>query len=121
MIINKQPLCSLCGKEPRFLFSTRYERIPEIAGQSIEMNTNLSGIYQCDNCNIRFTYPTVNSALLTTLYEESDIDVWKESDDICFRRGFNERIEAIEKFIKGRKGASILDVGCYTGNFSKLF
>jgi SAM-dependent methyltransferase len=118
MSIDQHSFFSLCGDEARLLFLTRYESAPNVAGQAIEVSTNLAGIYECDNCNIRFTYPTVDPELLTTLYEDSDIDVWKGSSDICSRRGFNERIEAIKKFTQG---ASILDVGCYTGAFLNCF
>ncbi len=81
----------------------------EFAGQQITPAIKGGWLWCCKDCGSMFRYPTLSSSEYIALYEKTPSKVWEEVE----RNDFS----TIYVFLKNHIGGSILDVGCYSGNF----
>jgi len=111
--LSKCPLCGDAGRKALFLLKE-------------------STLYECEACRLRYLDPCLSEAAMKSAYESSHSltrlhsfhegyyeygDLDKESKTLAdFRRG----LEILEKYVKGRKAPSILDVGFGNGLFLAL-
>jgi SAM-dependent methyltransferase len=102
--------CRVCGHGE----AASLGQIPdsgEFAGQQINPAIKGGWLWRCKDCGSMFRYPTLTSSEYISLYEKAPSTVWVEDD--VERNDF----ASIYKFLKNHVGGSILDVGCYSGNF----
>ena len=98
--INNQ-VCHVCNStNTTLLFSTRYGHNPKFAGLPIKLEQPNSAVYHCNNCFVRFSYPTIEDDALIDLYEDIDTNVWNESPDYSKRRGFEKTNKSYKKIFK---------------------
>lgn len=83
----------------------------EFAGQHISPPIKGGELWICNECGSMFRHPTLSASKYISLYEKAPGTVWV--GDETERNDFG----AIYAYLKRHPGGSILDVGCYTGNF----
>lgn len=83
----------------------------EFAGQQISPPIKGGKLWLCRDCGSMFRHPTLSSSDYILLYEKAPSTVWVEGE--VERNDF----EAIYTYLGNHIGGSILDVGCYSGNF----
>jgi len=83
----------------------------EFAGQHISPPIKGGGLWLCKDCGSMFRHPTLSANDYISLYEQAPSTVWV--DNGVERNDFT----TIYAYLKSNVGDSILDVGCYTGNF----
>jgi SAM-dependent methyltransferase len=83
----------------------------EFAGQQISPSIKGGELWICKDCDSMFRHPTLSASDYISLYEKAPGTVWMagelERNDLA----------TIYTYLKNHAGGSILDVGCYTGNF----
>lgn len=102
--------CRVCGRGE----AESLGQIPdcgEFAGQLISPPIKGGELWLCEDCGSMFRHPTLSASDYISLYEKAPSTVWVE--------GEVERndLATIYTYLKNHVGGSILDVGCYTGNF----
>lgn len=102
--------CRICGRgEIESLGS-----IPdcgEFAGQRVSPPIKGGELWLCKDCGSMFRHPTLSTSDYITLYETAPDTVWVDGE--VERNDF----ATIYTCLKNHVGGSILDIGCYTGNF----
>lgn len=83
----------------------------EFAGQLVTPSIKGGELWCCKDCGSMFRHPTLSSSNYISLYENAPSTVWVEGE--VERNDF----EAIYTYLESHHGGSILDVGCYSGNF----
>jgi SAM-dependent methyltransferase len=83
----------------------------EFAGQLVSPPIKGGELWKCKDCCSMFRHPTLSSSDYISLYEKAPSTVWVEGEIV--RNDF----EAIYSYFEDHIGGSILDVGCYSGNF----
>lgn len=83
----------------------------EFAGQLISPSIKGGELWLCNACGSMFRHPTLSASDYISLYEKAPGTVWVDGGDE--RNDF----ATIYTYMKNHVGGSILDVGCYTGNF----
>ena len=83
----------------------------EFAGQQVSPSIKGGWLWCCRDCGSMFRYPTLSSTDYISLYEKAPSTVWVE--------GGTDRNDfvTIYTYLKNHHGGSILDVGCYVGDF----
>lgn len=102
--------CRICGRGN----TESLGQIPdcgEFAGQLISPSIKGGELWICKDCGSMFRHPSLSASDYISLYEKAPSTVWVE--------GGVERNDfaTIYTYLKNNVGGSILDVGCYTGNF----
>jgi SAM-dependent methyltransferase len=83
----------------------------EFAGQVVSPPIKGGELWKCKDCGSMFRHPTLSANDYIALYEKAPSTVWVEGE--VERNDF----EAIYTEMGSHIGGSILDVGCYSGNF----
>ena len=83
----------------------------EFAGQLVSPPIKGGWLWCCKDCGSMFRHPTLSSSDYISLYEKAPSTVWVEGE--IERNDF----ETIYTYLGSHIGGSILDVGCYSGNF----
>lgn len=83
----------------------------EFAGQLVSPPIKGGWLWCCKDCGSIFRYPTLSAGDYISLYEKAPSTVWVEGE--VERNDF----ETIYTYLEEHIGGSILDVGCYSGNF----
>ena len=83
----------------------------EFAGQQISPPIKGGELWICSDCGSMFRHPTLSASDYISLYEKLPSTVWVGSEEK--RNDFSK----IYAYLKNHIGGSILDVGCYTGDF----
>ena len=81
------------------------------AGNKIDMQLQ-THLYKCRDCNLYFKYPISSKEQLDELYKNGDIQHWQFS--------FTDRLDwqvALKFINKNMRKGTILDVGCWNGEF----
>lgn len=102
--------CRVCGHGE----SESLGQIPdcgEFAGQLVSPPIKGGWLWCCKDCGSMFRHPTLSSSNYISLYENAPSTVWVEGE------GERNDFETIYTYLKSHNGGSILDVGCYSGNF----
>jgi SAM-dependent methyltransferase len=102
--------CRVCGHGE----AESLGRVPdcgEFAGQMIAPSLNGGQLWRCMDCGSMFRYPTLSANEYLALYEKASSDVWKTQ--VAQRKDF----ATIYAYLNSHIGGSILDIGCYAGNF----
>jgi 2-polyprenyl-3-methyl-5-hydroxy-6-metoxy-1,4-benzoquinol methylase len=89
-------------------------RIPdcgEFAGQLLPSSISGGGLWSCRDCDSMFRYPTRSGSEFLALYEKVVSGAWEDQND---RR---KDLAAINAYLEVQPGGSILDIGCYAGDF----
>ena len=81
------------------------------AGQPVSPPINGGNLWVCNECGSMFRHPTLSQSDYISLYEKAPGTFWAKDEEQ--RTDF----ELIYKFLDNLTGGSILDVGCYSGNF----
>lgn len=102
--------CRVCGSGDAKSFG----QIPdcgEFARQQVSPPITGGELWLCKDCGSMFRHPTLSASDYISLYEKLPDTVWEGSE--------KERNDfaTIYAYLKNHVGGSILDVGCYTGNF----
>lgn len=102
--------CRVCGHG----MAESLGKIPdcvEFAGQQISPPIKGGELWLCKDCGSMFRHPTLSANDYISLYEKAPSTVWVE--------GGVERNDfaTIYTYLKNHVGGSVLDIGCYTGNF----
>lgn len=102
--------CRICGHGE----AESLGQIPdcgEFAGQQISPPIKGGELWLCKLCGSMFRHPTLSANDYISLYEKAPSTVWVE--------GGIERNDfaTIYTYLKNHVGGSVLDIGCYTGNF----
>jgi SAM-dependent methyltransferase len=102
--------CRICGDGE----AESLGQIPdseEFAGQRISPAIKGGWLWRCKVCGSMFRYPTLSSNDYISLYKKTPSKVWEQGE--VERNDFS----TIYAFLKNHVGGSILDIGCYSGNF----
>lgn len=102
--------CRVCGHGD----SKSLGQIPDcgtFAGRVISPSIKGGELWLCGDCSSMFRHPTLSSADYISLYQMSSGTVWEGGEEE--RNDFS----TIYAYLKNHVGGSILDVGCYAGNF----
>jgi SAM-dependent methyltransferase len=83
----------------------------EFAGQPVSPSIKGGELWVCKDCGSMFRHPTLSASDYIALYEKAPDTVWVGSNNA--RNDF----ATIYAYLKNHVGGSILDVGCYTGDF----
>ena len=110
-------LCPICQSEAAADFWTKYGKRPTVAGQGIEVLVRPK-IYRCLSCGFRFTYPSPRPELLNAAYAAAGTQVWPDDSLNAICRDYPNRIQRICQYALT---PSVLDIGCYTGEFLSHF
>lgn len=102
--------CRVCGHGVAESFG-RISDCGEFAGQQVSPPIKGGELWCCKDCGSMFRHPTLSSSDYISLYEKAPNTVWVE--------GKMERndFKTIYTCLGGHIGGSILDVGCYSGDF----
>ncbi len=109
--------CPLCGQSGKQAFWTKYGRDPSIARQPINLGRRPS-ILTCEVCQFRFTTPVVGDEVVRRYYLKADTSVWPDDPRNVVRRDYRNRILRVCQYAPK---PSILEIGCYTGEFLSHF
>lgn len=102
--------CRVCG----FGMSVSLGNIPDcgyFAGQPVSPPINGGKLWVCNDCGSMYRHPTLSQSDYISLYEKAPGTFWAKGEEE--RNDF----KLIYKFLDNHTGGSILDVGCYSGNF----
>lgn len=110
-------LCFVCHSEAAADFWTKYGKCPTVAGQGIEILVRPK-IFRCLSCGFRFTYPSPRPELLNAAYAAAGTHVWPDDPLNAICRDYPNRIQRICQYALT---SSVLDIGCYTGEFLSHF
>jgi SAM-dependent methyltransferase len=83
----------------------------EFAGQKVSPPIKGGWLWHCKDCGSMFRYPTLSPNEYISLYEKTPSKVWEQGE--VERNDFS----TIYAFLENHVGGSILDIGCYSGNF----
>ena len=81
------------------------------AGQPVSPPIKGGNLWVCKDCGSMFRHPTLSKSDYISLYEKAPGTFWAKGEED--RNDF----KLIYKFLDNHTGGSILDVGCYSGNF----
>ena len=109
--------CPICQSLAAAEFWTKYGRYPTVAGQPIKV-LERPEIYSCPSCGFRFTYPSPLPEALNEAYAAAGTQVWPDAPQNPIRRNYRKRIQRICHYAEKQ---SVLDIGCYTGEFLSYF
>jgi len=102
------PSCREAGARLLDRISASYE----FAGRTLDRPIAGGGLYKCGDCGMLFRYPRLPKQELDALYGEGALDSWQGMPALrpdCI---------IIADFIRSQEGVkSVLDVGCFNGNF----
>jgi SAM-dependent methyltransferase len=102
--------CRVCGHgEARSL--GRISDCGEFAGQSVSPPIKGGELWACKDCGSMFRHPTLSASDYISLYQKAPSTVWVDAG--ADRNDFI----TIYRYLENHPGGSILDVGCYSGNF----
>src|SRR6266567_4111392 len=105
--------CNVCGSAKVIDRGPLPVLRPDVfGGQKMCVQLEAGRLYHCPRCDFSFRYPYANQSSLLTLYEDLPASVW-ESREV--REVWTDIAECCERYAGGKK--SILDIGCFTGNF----
>ena len=110
-------LCPVCQFEAEADFWTKYGQCPTVAGQRIEVLVRPK-IFRCLSCGFQFTYPSPRPEILNEAYATAGTQVWPDDPLNVIRRDYRNRIHRICQYALT---PSVLDIGCYTGEFLSHF
>src|ERR1035438_8541028 len=102
--------CRICGRG----VAESLGQIPdcgEFAGQLVSPPIKGGELWRCNDCGSMFRHPTLSSSDYISLYEKVPGTLWVKCE--AQRNDF----ATISAYLKNHVGGSILDVGCYSGNF----
>ena len=102
--------CRICGK----LGAVSLGKIPDccvFSGQTITPSIKGGWLWRCEKCDSMFRHPTLTSNEYLSLYEKLPASIWDETTEN------REDFLNIYSYLESHAGGTILDVGCYTGNF----
>ena len=68
-------------------------------------------LLNCRGCDLRFRFPVLTCEQYATLYDNGDVDVWQ----VAAQR--NDQALVMRELERHVRGASVLDFGCYSGEF----
>ncbi len=83
----------------------------EFAGQLVSPPIKGGELWKCKDCGSMFRHPTLSPNEYISLYEKSPSTVWVEGE--IERNDF----KSIYTYLENHPGGSMLDVGCYAGDF----
>ena len=109
--------CPLCGESGNQAFWTKYGRDPSIAGQPVSLDRRPT-ILTYEKCGFRFTTPVVGDDVIRRYYLKADAGVWPDDPRNVVCRDYRNRIQRICDYAIT---PSVLDIGCYTGEFLAHF
>lgn len=109
--------CPICQSLAAAEFWTKYGKCPTVARQPIEV-LGRPKIHGCRSCGFRFTHPSPSPAILDEAYAAAGTHVWPDAPQNPILRDYRNRIQRICHYAERK---SVLDIGCYTGEFLSHF
>ncbi len=104
-------ICPDCGSNVvRDLGMLGELRSSTIAGQRVRVESGR--LYRCNICNLAFRHPLLKAEEYNGYYKSLTVDYWKAESFSSFWRKSESMI-----FSQDLRPRSILDIGCYTGDF----
>ncbi|MGE0860641.1 MAG: class I SAM-dependent methyltransferase [Gammaproteobacteria bacterium] len=105
------PHCPDCGAD----HPKRIGRLPDVAffaGRRTDSLVPGGALYRCATCALCFRWPRLAPSLLSTLYDNANVSVWREPEGT--RQEWRMIGRMIEQLPLHRP--RVLDVGCHTGD-----
>lgn len=105
-------LCPACGAaESEELGPLPRFPLGAFCGQKIKVQLLPGTLRRCKQCSLQYRFPVWDEEELTKLYENLPDGLWDGCDERCY---WSRIKQVIENHVVGR---SILDVGCFAGDF----
>ncbi|MCG6871547.1 MAG: class I SAM-dependent methyltransferase [Gammaproteobacteria bacterium] len=104
--------CPACGgKAPEELGPLAAS--DQFAGRRLDHPLPPATLYGCPDCGLWFRYPLPDAGVLSDLYAGVGQDQWQHADSGKLRRDW----QAAREWLRARATDSLLDVGCFDGEF----